>query len=92
MAKNFRVCTKDKGKKNLALRLYGDFDASSACELINILNTGLKKNRKVAIDTNGLRTISPFGLDLFIPRMTSLNSGQVDIEMTGRFSHAFQEE
>ena len=92
MAKNFRVCTKDSGNNSLALQLFGDFDATSACELINLLDERVKRSTKVAIDTDGLRTVNAFGLDVFIPRMSCLNNTRADIEVTGRFSGIFQEE
>ncbi|WP_319408571.1 hypothetical protein [uncultured Desulfosarcina sp.] len=92
MARNFRVHAKETGDQSLALQLFGDFDASSACELINLLDETLKPSGKVAINTDGLKTINAFGLDVFIPRMSRLNSTLADIEVTGRFSGVFREE
>jgi anti-anti-sigma regulatory factor len=92
MAKNFRVHTKETSDQSLALQLFGDFDASSACELINLLNENIKRSSKVAIDTDGLKTINAFGLDVFLPRMSRLNSTLADIEVTGRYSGVFREE
>lgn len=89
MAKNFRVCTKEINKNALALRLSGDFDATSACELIDLLDDIVKKTDKVAIDTSGLKTISAFGLDVFLPRMNRLGRKWTDIQITGRYSEAF---
>lgn len=91
MAKNFRVCTKDISKQSLALQLFGDFDATSACELIGILNDIVKKNDKVAIDTDGLKTVNAFGIDVFVPHMTRLNRRSTDIQVTGRHSAAFMD-
>ncbi len=92
MAKNFRVSARELGCQSLALKLFGDFDASSACELINILDDSVKTSSKVAIDTDGLRTINAFGLDVFLPRMSKLNNTRADIKVTGRFSDIFREE
>ena len=89
MAKNFHVSARKLGSQSLALQLFGDFDASSACELINILDDGVKTSSKVAIDTDGLRTINAFGLDVFLPRMSKLNNTLADIKVTGRFSDIF---
>ena len=91
MALNFRVCVKEISKQCMALQLFGDFDASSACELINVLEKSVKKSSKVAIDTDGLRTINAFGLDVFLPRMYTLNNTRADIRVTGRFSDIFRE-
>ena len=75
----------------MALQLFGDFDGSSACELIKVLDESVINTSKVAIDTDGLRTIDAFGLDVFLPRMSWLNNTQVHIEVTGRFSGVFRE-
>ncbi len=91
MAKNFHVLTKKSSNQALALKLFGDFDESSACELINVLDESVKKTFKVAIDTDGLRTIDAFGLNVFLPRMSLLNNTRADIEVTGRFSGVFRE-
>lgn len=91
MAKNFRVCETKNSNDYVALQLFGDFDASSACELINILNESVKTSKKVAIDTDGLSTVNAFGLDVFIPRMSWLNSTWSDIEVVGRFSGVFHD-
>jgi anti-anti-sigma regulatory factor len=91
MAKNFRVLTKESNDQSLALQLFGDFDGSSACELLHVLDESVKKNRTVAIDTDGLRTINTFGLNVFLPRMSGLKNTRADIEVTGRFSAVFRE-
>jgi len=92
MAANFRVSTKAFSNKSTALQVFGDFDASSACELINILNDHIKTSDKVAIDTDGLKTINAFGIDVFLPRMLKLNNIRADIEVTGRYKDVFREE
>jgi stage II sporulation protein AA (anti-sigma F factor antagonist) len=91
MAKNFRVCAKEISKQSLALQLFGDFDATSACELIDILDDMVKKNDKVAIDTDGLKTINAFGLAVFLPRISRLDKKRTDIEVTGRYSEVFMD-
>ena len=91
MALNFRVCAKEVSNQCMTLQLFGDFDASSACELIDLLDKSVKKSSNVAIDTDGLRTINAFGLEVFLPRMTTLNNTLADIQVTGRFSDIFNE-
>ena len=92
MARNFRISTKEKGNRTLDIELFGDFDASSACELIHILNNSADQATKVAIDTDGLRTINAFGLDVLMPRLSGLANRRPDIEVTGRFSGIFREQ
>jgi len=91
MAANFRVNAKEINNQSMALQLFGDFDASSACELIDALDKSVKRSNKVAIDTNGLKTINAFGLDVFLLRMSKLNNTRADIRVTGRFSDIFTE-
>lgn len=91
MAKNFRVCTQTSGDHALAVQLYGDFDGSSACELIRVLDQCVPTSSKVAIDTSGLKRIEAFGLVVFLPRISWLREKRADIEITGRFSRVFQE-
>ena len=91
MAANFRVYTKELSNRSMAIQLFGDFDASSAFELINALDQSVKTSSKVAIDTNGLKTINAFGVDVFLLRMARLSNARADIEVTGRFSEIFKE-
>jgi hypothetical protein len=50
MARNFQIFAKESRNQFLTLQLYGDFDAASACELINFLGESVKKSRKGAIN------------------------------------------
>ena len=69
MASNFRVSATKKGK-SLYLKLYGDFDGTSAFELIDMLKekTGNKEN--IYIMPNGLRNVYQFGIDVFRSHLT----------------------
>ena len=90
MASNFRIATKDSNNHRTALQLYGDFDGSSAWELINALDENTKNDKKIAINTDGLREIHAFGLDVFWPKMSNLKKTQANIQVTGRFSEIFR--
>jgi anti-anti-sigma regulatory factor len=92
MAKNFRIQANHGERCSLALKLFGDFDATSACELIHILNENVSEKQRVCINTDGLRNINAFGLDVLLPRISRLNRNRLPIEVTGRFSEVFQEE
>jgi hypothetical protein len=92
MAKSFRICRKKRGDRILDIELFGDFDASSAFELIHVLDESADRTTKLAIDTDGLRNINVFGLDVLLPRLSRLAIHRPHIEITGRFSSAFQEE
>ncbi len=64
MAHNFRVVV-HQNSESLHLRLEGDFDGSSAYELLNALEERCRLASKAFIHTNGLRQIDPFGSSVF---------------------------
>lgn len=64
MASNFHISSY-KTRNSLHLKLAGDFDGSSAHELINILTEYGRISYQIFIDTSDLKTIYPFGRDVF---------------------------
>lgn len=60
MAVNFRI-SQLKCKNSVHLALNGDFDGTSAHELINILKSCRTGVDQVFINTNGLKTVHHFG-------------------------------
>lgn len=64
MASNFQIYSY-KTRDSLHLKLNGDFDGSSAHELINMLIGAGTGFWEIFIDTSGLKTIHPFGRAVF---------------------------
>ena len=64
MALNFRIYC-HQTMDNLHIKLTGDFDGSSAYELINFLKKYGAFARRVFIHTSSLSSICSFGLDVF---------------------------
>lgn len=64
MASNFRIFP-HQNSENLHLKLIGDFDGSSAYELINTLEKYHGNGGKVFIHTCALSSVHPFGLEVF---------------------------
>ena len=64
MARNFNIYS-FKTRDSLHLKLTGDFDGSSAHELINLLTERGKDIFEIFIDTNDLKTVHPFGVEVF---------------------------
>ncbi|MBW2247672.1 MAG: peptidylprolyl isomerase, partial [Deltaproteobacteria bacterium] len=60
MALNFKIIC-HKNSENLHLKLMGDFDGSSAYELINTLKKYNGNAGKVFVDTCSLLSVHPFG-------------------------------
>ena len=64
MASNFRILMHQNGD-NLHLKLIGDFDTSSAGQLIELLTHGRRRASRIFIHTATLREIHPFGAKIF---------------------------
>ena len=82
MASNFRIST-HQNSDNLHLKLMGDFDGSSAWELLNILKKGSQDASKVFVHCNALSKIEPFGRDVFHANLGSLTEESVSLLFTG---------
>jgi hypothetical protein len=68
MSINFQLALK-KNNGNLHVTPKGDFDGSSACELINLLHEQYNGNGCVFIETDDLRDVCPFGCSVFQCRL-----------------------
>ncbi len=76
MAANFRIVTY-RNKENVHIKLMGDFDGSSAWELINALRQNCTHANKIIIHTGGLSMIYPFGMKILQKNLFVLK-GQYD--------------
>ena len=83
MALNFRIFI-HRNHGNLRLKLTGDFDGSSAYELINVLKEHHGKVGKVVINTDGLAAIHPFGQGVF-KKNCSINKLSRGLTFTGKY-------
>jgi len=64
MALNFRMFS-FKTRGSLHLKLEGDFDGNSTHELLETLKKYNSGSYQIFIDTNDLKTIYPFGMEVF---------------------------
>ena len=89
MAVNFNISViRESG--HARLKLNGDFDGSSACELVNFLsNGGLPGVSKILVDTDGLKHIHPFGLDTLQQRLSATAAGIPPLTFVGKLSTQF---
>jgi hypothetical protein len=72
------------------LKLNGDFDGSSACELVNLLNSGgLSNTSKILVDTDYLKHTHPFGVDVLRNHLHMLEAGKPLLIFTGKMSMQF---
>jgi len=82
MASNFKIAV-HRNSDNLHLKLMGDFDGSSACELINTLKENCKNINRIFIHTNSLDHIHPFGERVFQNNFKILKGKTIRISFTG---------
>ena len=82
MASNFGIAI-DRNSDGFGLNLSGDFDTTSAYELIYAIKKLPEETVKIYIYTNALKTIHPFGMDIFHKFMRSLNGQSAKIVFTG---------
>jgi anti-anti-sigma regulatory factor len=83
MASNFKIYS-FKTSDSLHLKLTGNFDGSSAYELINTLADYGKGFYEIFINTNDLKRIHPFGIQVFQNRFTALKKQFNGIIFVGR--------
>jgi hypothetical protein len=83
MANNFKFLSNHVTDR-IHLKLYGDFDGSSACELINVLKNKRSNSNQIFIDTDNLNTLHPFGMDVFKRNLSILDINKNKITITGK--------
>lgn len=82
MARNFRII-KHQNSDNLHLKLSGDFDGSSAWQLLNLMKKNSKGIHRVIIHTSCLKNIYPFGSETFRRNLSGLKGDLKRILITG---------
>jgi hypothetical protein len=88
VATNFKIVS-HKNKGTLQLRLTGDFDGSSACELINALEAFTDVGGKIVVDTCGLLSIHPFGKGVF-QKYCAARKLPHNVTFTGKFGSTIE--
>ena len=82
MAARFRIST-HRNSENLHLKLIGDFDGTSAHELLSVLKRYCNSISRVFIHTSCLRDIHPFGRNVFHDNLDVLNGQSITLVFTG---------
>ena len=88
MASNFKLISHKKND-HLHLKLRGDFDGSSAFELINTLSETKADLRKIIVDTSDLTTIHSFGKHVFEKKIGNVKNRYLRLIFVGKYSHIF---
>jgi hypothetical protein len=82
MAGNFRIHI-HRNSESLHLCLEGDFDESSAHQVICMLAENGNKAKRVFIHTNRLKEIHPFGRAVFQKNLKEFNNKWSNLVFTG---------
>ncbi len=85
MASNFRISV-HRSSQSLHLKLSGDFDGSSAHQLLSILKNKSKGTERVFIHTSCLKDIHTFGQDVFQNNLDVLKGKTVPLVFTGEYA------
>lgn len=86
MASNFQILI-FKTKESLHLKLAGDFDGSSAHELIKTLIEHSEGKWDIYIDTNNLKTFHQFGIDVFQKNLNGIKRQLNNLIFVGANKH-----
>ena len=84
MAPNFRIFS-HQNSDNLHLKISGDFDGSSALQLIRTLKNHNGNAGNIYIHTSSLSSVHPFGLDVF-KKNHSIESATPSLTFTGKYA------
>jgi hypothetical protein len=82
MATNFKIYV-HRNSENVHLKLVGDFDGSSAYELLNTLKSNCNGASKVFVHTSCLKQIYAFGREIFQNNLNILNNRSAEYLFTG---------
>ena len=82
MASNFRIYVQ-KNSNDLHIQLEGDFDGTSAHQLLNAMKENQRGVTKIFIDTSLLDYIYPFGRDVFHNNLKAVDVQRTSFLFTG---------
>ena len=82
MATNFAIHRRRRNH-DLHLGLSGDFDGSSAFELVHCLHKALETNHRIFIHTDNLSNLMAFGCEMFQKQFRSEGTAIARVVFTG---------
>lgn len=85
MATNFKIFV-HRNSDSLHLKLAGDFDDTSAFELLDLVKKNGPGLRKVFIHTSSLKAVHPFGLHVFEKSLSDLKESPFQLLFTGEYA------
>lgn len=70
------------------MKLYGDFDGSSAHELLNALIAHGTNAHQIFIDTDDLDTVHPFGQEVFHKNLSTIIKQFINLNFIGKYKNS----
>ncbi len=83
MASNFQITSRRKGSA-LHLKLTGDFDGTSAMELIHAILEHTGSAQSILVETDGVNDFSPFGQQVFVKTFPCSPASRQKLIFTGK--------
>ncbi len=91
MASNFKILV-HKNEQSAHFKLWGDFDGTSAHELIRSMNKHGLGVERIFVHTDGLNKVIPFGRDIFRNSLTVSDCRSGKLVFTGSKADEFAPE
>jgi hypothetical protein len=91
MAKNFKVFV-HRNSENVHLKLTGDFDGTSAYELLDVMKRNSFRASRVFIHTESLKQIEPFGREVFRNNLNAVKTTSLRVSFTGNNARQLAQE
>ena len=88
MAANFKISVY-RNNNSLHLKLSGDFDGTSAHELLNVIKYHFCESSQITIHTNNLTQLHSFGLQIFGKNIGIFNKRFDRLVFTGKNASDF---
>lgn len=88
MASNFKLFLNET-KGSIHVKMCGDFDGTSAHELITTIQNQATKSNQVYIHTGELSNIYSFGREVFQNNLRFIKKQQNKIEFVGKHQNSF---
>ncbi len=89
MASNFKILAQEKNS-DLHMKLIGDFDGSSAHQLIDTVRKRGNRSPSIFVTTDNISHIYPFNCDAFYAKLAELHGTLAcNLRLTGERTAAF---
>ncbi len=88
MSSNFKILVHTNDNK-LHMKLFGDFDGTSAHQLLNHIKKLHQKFPTIFVHTNCLKELIPFGVGVFNSHLGDLDRNRIRLVFTGEYATQF---